>query len=144
MHENEFVTYADQDREEVAKLMTHYGLTIVPVVDRENSFLGVIPSDTLVEIIEEEASEDMLRMAAMTPMRHTYFETPFFSLLYRRSAILLVLLLVQSLSTMIMYHYRDLLSEFLMLFYSSAYKCWWQYWQSIFCARNTRHSNRRI
>ncbi len=116
MHENEFFVFADQDREEVAKMMTHYGLTIIPVVDRENSFLGAIPSDTLVEIIEEEASEDIYRMATMTPMRHSYFDTSFFSLLYRRSTILLLLLLVQSLSSYIMHHYHALLADFLMLF----------------------------
>ena len=70
----------------------------VPVVGNENHFLGVIPSETLVDVLVEEASEDVQKMAAMTPLKYPYFETSFFRLLYERSYILVALLLAESVS----------------------------------------------
>ena len=67
----------------------------VPVVGENDVFLGVIPSDTLVDILEQEAADDVYKISALTPIRHTYFETPFAQLLYQRSSILIVLFLVQ-------------------------------------------------
>jgi magnesium transporter len=113
---NALIAHVEEDREEIAKKMMHYNLMTIPVVDSHGIFLGVIPSDTLVEIIEEEASEDIYRMAALTPIKHTYFETSFFKLLYQRSSILMLLLIIQSLSSIIIRHYEVMLSGFLMFF----------------------------
>lgn len=116
MKPNELVAQSDEDREDIVQKMMHYHLTTVPVVSRENVFLGVIPSDTLAEVIEEEASEDIYRMSAMTPIKNTYFETPFFKLLYQRCSILLILLVLQTFSTMIIQLYEVMLSGFLVYF----------------------------
>lgn len=116
LRENELVITVDQDQETIAQQMTHYGVTIVPVVDHEMIFLGVIPEDTLVEIVEQEASEDIYRISALTPIKHTYFETPFFKLLYQRSSILLILFILQTLSSLIIQQYQATLCGFLMYF----------------------------
>jgi magnesium transporter len=118
MRENELVIDVNEDKQEVAQKMLHYGLTNAPVVDDENLFLGVITSEELVEVIEEEAGEDIYRMSAMSPIEHTYFETPFGTLLYQRSSILIVLLLVQTFSSMIIKHYEVLMCGFLTYFIS--------------------------
>ncbi|HVX01447.1 MAG TPA: CBS domain-containing protein, partial [Candidatus Babeliaceae bacterium] len=94
---NQLVISVDEDREEVAKNMIHYDLMIAPVVARDGVFLGVISSNTLVEVIEQEASEDIYRMATLTPIKHTYFETSFYKLFYQRGTVLLALLLLQTL-----------------------------------------------
>jgi magnesium transporter len=112
----ELIARGDQDREEVARNMRHYDVTIVPVVDQENGFLGVITSDTLAEIIVEEAAEDMYRMAALTPIKRSYFETSFLKILFQRSWILLFLLTVQSISSLIMHYYGQILQGFLWIF----------------------------
>lgn len=112
LRENDFIAYAEQDQEEVAQKMVHYHLMNIPVITKENQFLGVIPSDTLVDVIEEEASEDVYRMSAMTPIKHTYFETPFFRLLWERSFILVALLLLESLSTTILESFDSTLAGF--------------------------------
>lgn len=57
---------ADQDQELVAQLMQRYDLIQVPVVDDENRLLGVVTFDDIAEIIEEEASEDILYLAGVT------------------------------------------------------------------------------
>jgi magnesium transporter len=116
MHKNELVAQADEDREEVASKMVHYGFMTVPVVGKDNYFLGVIPSDTLVDVIVEEATEDAQKMAALTPMKHTYFETPFFKILYQRGNILVILLLAQSVSTSILNAYETTLPPYLIIF----------------------------
>lgn len=115
---NELVVNVNEDRQEVAQKMVHYGLSNAPVVNQENIFLGAITSEELVEVIEEEAGEDIYRMSAMTPIEHTYFETPFATLLYQRSSILVVLLLVQTFSSLILEHYQPLLCGFLLYFIS--------------------------
>lgn len=116
MHKNELVAQASEDREEVASKMVHYGFMTVPVVGKDNYFLGVIPSDTLVDVIVKEASEDAQKMAALTPMKHTYFETPLLKILYQRGNILVVLLLAQSVSSLILGASESTLPIYLMIF----------------------------
>lgn len=115
---NILVVHVHEDRERVAQQMVHYGVSNVPVIGEEGVFLGVIPSEALVEIIEEEAGEDIYRMSAVSPIKHTYFETPFSKLLYQRSSILIVLLMVQTFSSMIIEYYQALLCGFLTFFIS--------------------------
>ena len=116
LRKNELVVDVNQDQETIAHQMVHYKLMTVPVVGENNVFLGVIPSDTLVDIIEREAAEDVYKISAMTPIKHTYFETPFLKLLYQRSSILIILFLVQIFSSIIMIHYERLLEGFLIFF----------------------------
>ena len=112
LRKNELVAQVNEDQESIAKKMIHYNLMTVPVVGLNNYFLGVIPTETLVNIIEQEASEDVYRMSAMTPITKTYFETSFFRIFYERSYILIILLLAQSLSTMIIKSYEATLEGF--------------------------------
>lgn len=116
MHQNELVANAHEDRETIAKKMVHYSLTTVPVIGSDDIFLGVISGDTLVDVLVEEASEDVQKMAAMSPLKRPYFETPFFQSVYERSYILVILLLAGSVSTTIMGAYEATLTEMLLFF----------------------------
>ncbi|MCX5922233.1 MAG: magnesium transporter [Candidatus Dependentiae bacterium] len=116
MQENEYVAQAEEDRETVAKYMVHYSLMTIPVVGKGNHFLGVISSETLVDVLVEEASEDVQKMAALTPLKYPYFETSFFKMLFQRSYILIPLLLFESLSGTIIRSYEDILGCFLISF----------------------------
>lgn len=106
MRKPDLVVNPDEDREEVAKKMVHYGLMSVPVVDKEDHLLGIIQSDALVDVLVEEANEDIQKMSALTPLKNPYFETPFFRLVYERSYILLALFIAQSFSTTILKAYE--------------------------------------
>lgn len=112
MRKNLMVARAEEDREEIANRMVHYNMTIIPVVGEGDYFLGVIPSSTLIDIIEEESAEDIYRMAAMSPVKGTYFDISVMQLLYQRSLILGALLLVQSLSSAIIKAHETLLITF--------------------------------
>lgn len=116
VRKNEFVALADEDRESVAQKMTHYNVMTVPVVDHKGNFLGIIPADALVDILEEESSEDIFRMATLTPTKDSYFETPFLRLFYQRSFILVILLMVQSISSTIQIYFEAVLAGFLAHF----------------------------
>ncbi len=113
---NTVVVQVDEDREAVAQKMIHYSLSIAPVVGQSLVFLGVITSEALVKIVEEEATEDIYRMSAIVPIKGTYFETPFYKLFYQRSTILVMLLLFQVLSSIITRRYQVLLAGFLTYF----------------------------
>src|SRR3990167_1426653 len=102
MLKDDLVINVNEDQELVAQQMNHYQLTSAPVVADDNVLLGVITAETLIDIIEEESSEDIYKMSAMTPIKPTYFDTPFLKLFYERIYILITLLLVESFSTIIL------------------------------------------
>lgn len=113
MQENDFVANASDDQEKIAKKMVHYSLTNIPVVSDENIFLGIIPAATLADILVEEATEDVQKMAAVTPLKYSYFDTSFFKMLYERGYILVVLLLIESFSNTILRAYESTLGVLL-------------------------------
>jgi magnesium transporter len=98
MRKNELVARADQDQEQVAKEMVHYGLMTVPVVSSTNKFLGVISSEQLMDVLVQEATEDVQRMASLPPMKYPYFEIPLWKVIYLRSYVLIALLIAESFS----------------------------------------------
>lgn len=108
---------AQEDQEEIAKNMVHYHMMTVPVVDEFNDLLGVIPEDTLIDIIKEEATEDVQRMSG-APVTTSYFEMPFFQLLYQRGLILAVLLVLESVTSVIVGKYEAVLTPFLVMFFA--------------------------
>ncbi len=112
----EYTAKPTEDREEVAQAMVHYSLMSVPVIDQQSHLLGVIQSDTLVDVLVEEAGEDVQKMSALVPLKYPYFETSFFRILYKRSYILLALFIAQSFSTTIMRAYETTLHGILLLF----------------------------
>jgi len=69
---------AREDQEAAARLHKHYDLLALPVVDSENRLVGIVTFDDLVDVIEEEATEDVQKMAAILPEEHPYFDTGFF------------------------------------------------------------------
>ena len=116
LRKNDLVVHSDEDREAVALKMVRYNTFIAPVIGPNGLFLGIIPAEELVDIIEKESSEDIYRMATMSPIKESYFETSFWKLFGQRSSILILLLFVQSISTSIVTHYQTVLASFLMLF----------------------------
>lgn len=120
INKNELLISVHQDQEEVAKQIHHYGLLSAPVVDEENHFLGVITADDIVDIVEEEASEDVYKMSGLAPVEYTYFQTSFRNLFFQRSLWLGSLLLLQSVSSFILSKYDALIQShlFLSFFYT--------------------------
>ncbi len=80
------------DQEEVAALAKKYDLLSIPVVDTEDRLVGIITIDDIVDIIEEEATEDFEKMASLLPSEEGYLKTGVFELAKNRIGWLLILM----------------------------------------------------
>lgn len=103
------------DREYVADIVSKYDLLSVPVVDNENRLVGIITVDDVVDVIEEEVTEDFEKMAAMTPSDDEYLKTGIFKLAKNRIVWLLILMISGTFTGMIIEGYETLLSGFVAL-----------------------------
>lgn len=80
------------DREEVVQRMMKYDFISMPVVDRENRLVGIVTVDDVMDVMEEEATEDFEKMAAMVPSERPYLRTGVLTLAKNRIVWLLVLM----------------------------------------------------
>jgi len=109
MTTNTVYAYTHDDQEEVANLLAKYDLTALPVVDHDRRLVGIVTIDDVVDVITEEATEDMHKMAGMEAPEDPYFSTGFFTLGRKRALWLVVLLVLSYLSSVILKHYSDVL-----------------------------------
>ena len=103
------------DQEEVAKIFQDYDLTSVPVVDSENKLVGIITIDDVIDIMEEEATEDIERMAGITPTEKSYLKLSIFDLFKSRIPWLFVLMISATLTGKIIERYEAALSSYIIL-----------------------------
>lgn len=99
------VTTTD-DREDVAKLFSKYGLISIPVVDHEKRLVGIVTFDDAVEVIEQEATEDFEKMAAMKPSERPYLKSGAFTLAKNRLPWLLILMISAMITGIILQKYE--------------------------------------
>jgi len=81
------------DQEEAALTIQKYGFTAMPVVDNENRMVGIITVDDVVDILQEEATEDIEKMAAILPTDKPYFKMTTFETYKKRMPWLLLLMI---------------------------------------------------
>ena len=81
------------DQEEAVRLLQRYGFLSLPVVDAEGRLVGIVTVDDAVDVMEQEATEDFEKMAAMAPSEKPYLKTGVFSLARHRIVWLLVLMI---------------------------------------------------
>lgn len=99
---------ADMDREEVARLFEQYHYLAIPVVDASNRILGIVTQDDALEVVEREASEDLLKFSGIVGGEETY-DTPFFRRSGRRLAWLGVNIVLNLVSASVIWAYEDIL-----------------------------------
>ena len=66
MNENIISVYAEEDQEEVAMLVSKYGLNVVPVINKKKNMLGIITVDDIIDVIQEENTEDILKLGGVS------------------------------------------------------------------------------
>ncbi|MDD6808294.1 MAG: magnesium transporter [Oscillospiraceae bacterium] len=98
------------DQEEVAEVVKHYDLLAVPVVDNEKRLVGIVTIDDILDIIEDETTEDFEKMAALLPSDEEYLKTPVFTLVKNRIGWLLVLMISATLTASIIQSFEDMLA----------------------------------
>ncbi|MBR3843960.1 MAG: magnesium transporter [Clostridia bacterium] len=104
--------YTHEDQETVADIARKYDMLSVPVVDGENRLVGIITIDDIVDIIEEENTEDFEKMALMVPSEETYLKTGVFTHAKSRILWLLILMITSTFTGQIITGFEDSLALF--------------------------------
>lgn len=99
------------DQEEIAALFRKYDLTTMPVVDHEDRLVGVITVDDIVDVIDQENTEDIQKMAAMNPSDEEYLKESVVSLAKHRILWLLVLMISATFTGLVIKKYEDILQS---------------------------------
>jgi magnesium transporter len=111
MHENVVSINTLMDQEEVARTFQKYDFTSMPVVDNEERLVGIITVDDVVDIMEEEATEDMEKMAAIVPSDKPYMRTGVFEIWRKRMPWLLLLMISATFTGSIISGFEDALGS---------------------------------
>ena len=98
------------DQEEVAKMFSKYNFLALPVVDTENRMVGIVTFDDAMDVMEEEATEDMEIMAAMTPSEKSYLKSSPFDLYKHRIPWLMLLMVSATFTGMIISSFESALA----------------------------------
>ena len=102
------------DQELVADTVRKYDLLSIPVVDHENRLVGIVTVDDIVDVIEEENTEDFEKMAAMLPSDDEYLKTSVLTLAKNRLPWLLILMISATFTGMIITHFENMLASALV------------------------------
>ena len=99
-----------EDREDVVDIMKKYGFVALPVTDGENRLVGIVTSDDALTVIEDESTEDIEIMAAITPSEKTYFRTTVFETWKMRIPWLLFLMISSVFTSKILQYFEGQLT----------------------------------
>ena len=98
------------DQETVAQTLSKYDLIALPVVDGENRLVGIVTVDDAIDVLQEEATEDIEKMAAITPSDKPYLKTGVFSLYIHRIPWLCILMVAAIFTELVINHFSNLMS----------------------------------
>lgn len=115
MDDNIIIVTTLQDQEEVAKLFKKYDFAAMPVVDQENRLVGIITVDDVMDILEEEVTEDIEKMAAITPNDQPYMKTSVLETYKKRIPWLLLLMISASITGKIIQGFETALASCVVL-----------------------------
>ncbi len=115
MNDNIISVNTMMDQEEVAKLFSKYDFTAMPVVDNENRLVGIITIDDIVDIMQEETTEVIEKMAAILPTDKPYMKTGVFETFRKRIPWLLLLMISATVTGKIITHYENALGTYIVL-----------------------------
>jgi len=103
------------DQEDIAKIFKKYDLLALPVVDSEGRMVGIITFDDIMDVVDQEATEDFEKMSLLKPSEKKYLDTTAFELMKKRIGWLLILMLTATLTGGIIQAYEELLSHVVVL-----------------------------
>lgn len=109
MNKDYVVAHVNDDQEEVANLMKRYDLNAIAVLNNEERLVGLVTVDDIVDVIEQEATEDMSKMAGVAPLENSYLETNVFKMAIKCAPWLMVLLIFGTFSSMILSKFENAL-----------------------------------
>ena len=104
-----------EDQETVAEMFGKYGFTALPVVDGEGRLVGIVTVDDAIDVMQEETTEDIEKMAAITPSDKPYLRLSAFEIFKSRIPWLLILMISATFTGSIITHFQDALASYLVL-----------------------------
>ncbi len=107
--------HVSADQEELAEMVSRYDYFVLPVVDDHNRFLGVVTADDVLDILEEEATEDIQRLGGSEPLDQPYFAVSVSQVFRKRVGWLLILFLAATLTGTVTSLFQDLLEAAVVL-----------------------------
>ena len=110
METNVIYATTSTDQEEVAQMLNKYNFLAIPVVDAENRMVGIVTFDDAMDVMVDEATEDIELMAGMTPSEKTYLKSSVFELFRNRIPWLLLLMITSTFTGLIITSFEDALS----------------------------------
>ena len=114
MNDNVIYAYTEDDKEHVARTISDYGFLALPIVDKEMRLVGIVTVDDAMDVLQEENTEDIAKMAAMAPTDKPYLKTGVFTLFKNRVLWLLILMLGATFTGLILNSYEAQLSTCLV------------------------------
>lgn len=99
--------YTHSDQEQVAQLFTKYDLLALPVIDQDDRMVGIVTFDDAMDVMVDEATEDITKMAAINPSEKTYFETSVLQHAKNRIPWLLILMFTSIITGTIITRYEN-------------------------------------
>ncbi len=118
METNVLSVQTNDDKELVAQQMSKYDLSAIPVVDTENRIVGIITVDDVLDVVEDEATEDMAIMAAITPTDEPYLLQTVWQTCKSRLPWLLILMISATFTGLIINHYESALNSLSTLLFA--------------------------
>ena len=115
MDTNIIFVSTNEDKEVVAKEMSKYDLLAIPVVDKEKRLVGIVTVDDAIDVIEEEATEDIEKMAAIIPSDKPYLSTSAFEIWRKRMPWLILLMLSATFTSQIITSFEGKLASCVVL-----------------------------
>jgi magnesium transporter len=106
---------ADADQESVARLLRDRNLLAIPVVDEEDHLLGIVTVDDVLDVLEEETTEDIERLGGSEPLDEPYLRIGVFRLAWKRVRWLLVLFVAEAYTGTVLRHFEDELQRVVAL-----------------------------
>ena len=115
MEPNVISVTTSEDQEAVAQMFSKYNFNALPVVDTENRLVGIVTVDDAMDVMEEEATEDIEKMAGMAPSERPYLHTSVWETWKARLPWLLILMLSATFTGLIINHFQNQLAACLIL-----------------------------
>ena len=116
MDYNAVVVNTLDDKEQVALMFSKYDKLALPVIDKEGCLVGIITVDDAVDVIQEEATEDMQKIAAVLPNEKPYLKQSIFSIWKARAPWLILLLITSTFTSIILSQYESSLDAIMYAF----------------------------
>lgn len=115
IEESDIYVYSNTDQEEVAKMLQEYDITSIPVLNDQNKLIGIITADDVIDVLVEEATEDIHKMVGVNHIEGSYLNTSIIEMVKSRISWLLILMISGSFTGYILQTFEDKLSAVAIL-----------------------------